>query len=81
MQSYEGNHLKACEEQGITVYVAIPDKSKAIAAKGRFTRGQFHYDPEQDCYICPQGNPLAASGKAHPKNGKWLMRYQSKVSD
>jgi transposase len=77
---YEGNQLKTCEEQGITVYVAIPDKSKAIAAKGRFTRGQFRYDPDQNCYICPQGNPLVASGKAHQKNGKWLVRYQSKAA-
>lgn len=78
---YEGTQLKACEDQSITVYVAIPDKSKAIAAKGRFTREQFSYDPEQDCYSCPQGNPLAASGKAHQKNGKWLTRYQSKATD
>ncbi len=78
---YEGNLLKTCEEQNITVYVAIPDKSKAIAAKGRFTREQFSYDLEQDCYSCPQGKPLAASGKAHQKNGKWLTRYQSKATD
>lgn len=78
---YEGNQLKTCEEQNITVYVAIPDKSKAIAAKGRFTREQFSYDPEQDCYSCPQGNPLIASGKAHQKNGKWLTRYKSKATD
>jgi len=78
---YEGNQLKTCEEQNITVYVAIPDKSKTIAAKGRFTREQFSYDPEQDCYSCPQGKPLSASGKAHQKNGKWLTRYQSKATD
>lgn len=78
---YEGNQLKTCEEQNITVYVAIPDKSKAIAAKGRFTREQFNYDPEQDCYICPQRHPLPASGDAHQKNGKWLTRYQSKSTD
>ncbi|HEY8036093.1 MAG TPA: IS1182 family transposase [Methylobacter sp.] len=78
---YEGNQLKTCEDQNITVYVALPDKSKAIAAKGRLTREQFSYDPEQDCYRCPQGNPLTASGKAHQKNGKGLTRYQSKASD
>lgn len=78
---YEGHQLKTCEDQNITVYVAIPDKSKAIAAKGRFTREQFSYDPEQDCYRCPQGNPLTASGKAHQKNGKWLTCYKSKAAD
>lgn len=78
---YEGNQLKICEEQNITVYVAIPDKSKAIAAKGRFTRYQFHYDPEQDCYRCPQGHSLTVHGNPHQKNGKWLTRYKSKVAD
>jgi len=78
---YEGNQLKTCEDQNITVYVAIPDKSKAIAAKGRLTREQFSYDPEQDCYRCPQGNPLTASGKAHQKNGKWFKAYKSKATD
>jgi hypothetical protein len=78
---YEGDQLKTCEDQNITVYVAIPDKSKAIAAKGRFTREQFNYDLEQDCYVCPQGNPLTTSGAAHQKNGKWLTRYKSKGTD
>ncbi len=78
---YEGSQLKTCEDQQIIVYVAIPDKSKAIAAKGRFTREQFSYDPEHDSYSCPQGKPLTASGKPHLKNGKQMTRYQSKASD
>lgn len=78
---YEGNQLKTCEEQNIIVYVAIPDKSKAIAAKGRLTREQFCYDREHDCYRCPQGNSLIASGKPHQKNGKWLTCYKSKASE
>jgi len=77
---YEGNQIKTCEDQNITVYVAIPDKSKAIAAKGRFTREQFNYDREQDCYVCPQGNPLTASGNPHQKNGKQLTCYKSKAT-
>ena len=31
---YDGNQIKACEEQNITVYVAIPDKSKKSLKKG-----------------------------------------------
>ena len=77
---YEGNQLKTSEDQAITVYVAIPSKSKAIAAKGRLTREQFRYDPKQDCYRCPKRNPSTASGKAHQKNGKWLTRYQNKAA-
>ena len=78
---YEGNQLKTCEDQHISVYVAIPDKSKAVAAKGRLTREQFSYDPEHDRYNCPQGKLLTARGKPHRKNGKQMIRYQSKAAD
>jgi len=77
---YDGNQLKICEAQAIDVYVAIPDKSKAIAAQGRFTREQFSYDAQQDHYTCPQGNTLSPSGKQQ-KNDKTLTRYQSKAAD
>nr|VFK69045.1 MAG: Transposase [Candidatus Kentron sp. UNK]VFK73784.1 MAG: Transposase [Candidatus Kentron sp. UNK] len=78
---YDGNQIKACEEQNITVYVAIPDKSKKIAEEGRFTREQFQYDAEKNCYICPQGNILNQSGCPIQKNDKERIRYTSKASD
>ncbi|VFN04543.1 MAG: hypothetical protein BECKG1743E_GA0114224_112662 [Candidatus Kentron sp. G] len=59
---YDGNQIKACEEQNITVYVPIPDKSRKIAEEGRFIREQFQYDTEQNCYFCPQGNALTQVG-------------------
>lgn len=65
---YECNQLKSCEDPNAPVYVAIPDESKAVAAKGRLTREQFSYAPEQNTYRCPQGKLLTASGKAHQKN-------------
>ena len=77
---YDGNQIKACEEQNITVYVAIPNKSKKIAEEGRFTREQFQYDAKQNCYICPQGNALTKVGKSKQKNDKELIRYTSKTS-
>jgi hypothetical protein len=67
---YEGDQLKACEERNITVYVALPGKSKATAGPGRFTREQFKYHAEQDCYVCPQGNALAVRGQSLLKSGK-----------
>ena len=76
---YDGEQLKTCEEQGIQVYVAIPDKSKAIAAQGRYTRDQFRYDTEQNTYTCPNNQTLNPNGKQQ-KNGKTLICYQSKVT-
>lgn len=78
---YNGSQLKQCEEQNITVYVGIPDKSKKIGKQKRFTRERFIYDVEQDCYRCPQGEVLNRYGKKpHRISDKNLTRYQSKGS-
>jgi hypothetical protein len=76
---YEGEQLLNCEQLGIRVYVAIPDKSKAIAAQGRYTRNQFRYDAQQNTYTCPQNHTLTPCGKQQ-KNGKTYTRYQSKAT-
>jgi transposase len=76
---YDGNQLKTCEEQSIQVYVAIPDKSKAIAKQGRYTRDQFRYDAEQNTYTCPNNQTLTPNGKQQ-KNGKTYTRYPSKIA-
>ena len=77
---FESGQIKACEDNHITVYVAVPDKSKRIAEQGRFARGQFRYDAGQDCYVCPQGETLKPSGQPQRKNHKNYIRYQSKAS-
>ncbi|WP_027156698.1 transposase [Methylobacter luteus] len=50
---YEGSQLMACEAQNMTVYATIPGTSKATSGPSRFTREQFKYPAEQDCYVCP----------------------------
>ncbi len=78
---YNGSQLKECEDQNITVYVAIPDKSKKISQQKRFTREQFIYNEDQDCYHCSQGNPLIRNGSVTRKsNKKTYAVYKSKAS-
>ncbi len=78
---YNGSQLKECEDQDITVYVAIPDQSKKIGQQKRFTREQFIYDEEQDCYHCPQGEPLKRNGNVVRKPSKKTYAvYKSKAS-
>lgn len=77
---YSGEQIKTCEEQNISVYVAVPDKSKAMSKKGKFTREQFEYDAEQDCYECPQAEKLQRAGKPFKKStqdNKTYHRYKS----
>ena len=77
---FDGSQIKTCEENNITVYVAVPDKSKRIAEQGRFTREQFNYDAEQDCYVCPQGETLNRCGQPRNRENKHYIRYKSKAS-
>jgi transposase len=77
---YEGNQIKQCEDQNIIAYIAIPDKSKAIKAQGRYTRDQFIFDSETDSYRCPQDKPLKRYGTARFISNKRHVRYRSKVS-
>ena len=77
---YEGINLKQCEENHITAYVPVPDKSKPTKKQGRFTREAFTYDEEQSLYYCPQGNTLEQKGKPYEQNGKMYIRYASKKS-
>ena len=63
---FESGQIKACEDNHITVYVAVPDKSKRIAG--------------QDSYICPQGETLGRCGQPRNRDNKFFIRYKSKAS-
>ena len=78
---YDGQQLKECEENNITVYVAVPDSGQVMERKGYFTLEAFIYDAQQDHYTCPQGKVLTPYGKPYWKNNKWRTRYASKVRD
>jgi transposase len=54
---YDGAEVKQCTEEGITVYVAKPQTS-ANRKQGLFTKEDFRYNPEKDCYLCPAGKEL-----------------------
>lgn len=54
---FNGDEILACEQAGITPYVAKPMTSEAKAA-GRFDKADFVYDPQTDEYRCPAGSKL-----------------------
>jgi hypothetical protein len=43
---YDGNQLKICAEQALSVYVPVPRYSSKAEKHGLFTREQFNYDSE-----------------------------------
>ncbi|HLE03679.1 MAG TPA: transposase, partial [Anaerolineales bacterium] len=54
---YDGKEVKACLQEGITPYIEKPNTS-ANRKRGLFTKEDFRYDPDQDCYGCPAGQAL-----------------------
>lgn len=46
--------------RGIMPHVPILDREHQT--KGLFTRADFSFDPQQNVFICPGGNPLKSSG-------------------
>lgn len=77
---YEGEELRLCEDKNITLHVGIPDKSKQMEKRGLYVRKQFKYDSQKDCYICPEGQILALTGKPFIKRNKTYARYSNKTS-
>lgn len=63
---YNGEQIRACEADGIEVYVPKPQTSSSKAA-GRFGKQDFVYDADHDRYRCPAG--------------QWLERRSETVED
>ena len=75
---YNGETLKACEGDKITAFVPEPDRNQRLAAEGRFTLDDFHYDAEADLYRCPAGSALQPmKGLKQQASGKGVVRYAS----
>lgn len=78
---YESVELKRCEDENITVYVPIPDKSSRIRERGRYSLDEFTYEAGGDCYHCPRGKRLTPSAKPRVKGGKRYIIYTSTSAD
>ena len=63
---HTGSELQACEEAGISTYVAPRATSPGTTA--HFPKSEFQYDAEQDHYICPAGKHLVSNGSWYQKN-------------
>jgi transposase len=77
---YSSVELKACEDDGITAYVPVPEGNGQLEKKGRFGLKRFSYDAAADAYRCPAGELL------HPIKGRWTntsgrieIRYASRT--
>jgi transposase len=78
---YNGEALKACEDDAITAYVPPPDRDQRLKGQGRFGLADFRYDAVADLYHCPGGAELRPMrGQKRQANGKLAIRYASRRS-
>jgi len=75
MGYYDGQQVKDCLEEGITPYIPRADTS-ANKKLGLFSKSDFTYDPEQDCYWCPAGQKLTFRFQTTEK-GRDIKYYAS----
>jgi transposase len=79
---YNSHALKACEEDDIVAYVAVPKRTGGLEAKGRFTHEAFVYDAEADAYRCPNDAVLKPTpGRKINTGGRVEIRYMSRKAD
>ncbi|HEY6255383.1 MAG TPA: IS1182 family transposase [Xanthobacteraceae bacterium] len=79
---YNGNALKACEEDGIVAYVPQAKRTARLEAQGRISHEEFVYDTETDVYRCPAGQVLTPSaGLKINTGGRIEVRYTSRKAD
>jgi transposase len=79
---YNGNELKACEEDCIVAYVPQAKRTARLEAQGRMSHEEFVYDAEADVYRCPAGQVLTPSETPKTNTGGRIeIRYTSRKAD
>ena len=74
MGYYSHEEFQNCEAAGIKVYVAKPLNSKNTA-HGLFGKEKFVYEPESDCYVCPNQERLTFRFQSREYKNKRFRYY------
>ena len=74
---YDGAQIKACLQKGITPTIPKANTS-ANRKKGLFTKQDFRYDLETDCYRCPAGKIMTFRFQTTEKDR--LIKYYATSS-
>jgi transposase len=78
---YNGNALKACEEDGIVAYVPQAKRTARLEAQDRISHEAFAYDAEANVYRCPAGRLLSPTDGRKTNGNRTEIRYVSRKSD
>ena len=78
---FNGDTLKACEEDAIEAYVPLPDRAGRLRDDGRFSHQDFTYIACADVYRCPNDALLRPCQGLKQNHGKSYISYVSRISD
>jgi transposase len=78
---YNGNALKACEDDGIVAYVPQAKRTARLEAQGRMSHEEFVYDAEANAYRCPAGKLLTPTDGRKTNGDRIEIRYVSRKAD
>jgi transposase len=67
------------DEKSIAPHIPVIDKSQRN--DGTFSREDFDYDKERDCYVCLNGKVLQRSSGSRGSRGDDMVSYFSRVAD
>ena len=74
---YSSKELKKCIEAGIETIVPPRATAKTKKIKSaRFSKNQFIYNHDKDCYICPNDQELKKIEKQYERDGRMLDVYR-----
>ena len=65
--------VATCEQENITCYIPKPTPPSSKRKSRLFTKADFHYDAENDCYLCPAHQTLPYCGRK-----KWATKKEQK---
>ena len=78
---YNGNALKACEEDQIVAYVPQAKRTARLEAQDRISHEAFAYEAEANVYRCPAGKLLSPTDGRKANGNRIEIRYVSRKSD
>ncbi len=74
---YSSVEIKKCVDDGIDTIVPLRNTATKKKIKdGRFSKNQFKYDKDNDCYICPNKQILANSKTQYKRGNRMLDVYK-----
>jgi transposase len=72
---FKSEDIKGCQELGMEPHLPAVENSPSERA-GLFGKSDFHYEPEQDVYQCPNGAQLSRRRQMEDK-GRVLFNYDN----